>query len=117
MIIMYPSCLVITVLLQLFQANLAVSEKDWDKQSIGDRIANRLSDIEEGNSEEDNEPIGERIANKLDDENKSKDAKGDNSLEDRIANRLEELGISQDDISSLPVLSRFSISTLFNAGS
>ena len=112
MINMYLSCLIF-VLFQLFETNLAVNEKDLDIQSIGDRIANRLSDIEGGVSEEDNE----RIANNLDNENKRENAKGDNSIEDRIANRLEELGISQDDISSLPVLSRFLISTLFNAGS
>ena len=34
------------------------------------------------------------------------DAKEEEHIEERIAKRLEELGISRDDISSLPVVSR-----------
>ena len=90
----------------MFLTNLAVSENNLDTRPIGERFANELSNIEGGNSEESNAPIGEI---KLDNEKKREHAEEDTSqsIGDRIGKRLEELGISQDDISSLPVLSRF----------
>ena len=109
---MYLSCL-INLLLQLFLTNLAVSENNLDTRPIGERFANELSNIEGGNYEENNAPIGET---KLDNEKNREHTEEDNSqsIGDRIAKRLEELGISQDDISSLPVLSRFQSNLIFS---
>ena len=113
------------VLIQLSTANLAASEKDVSGcgsfESIGKAENTRchgkteVTDFCNGEQtvdEEEGGATGIRQNGRMDFENKQEigdalgDAKEEEHIEERIAKRLEELGISKDDISSLPVVSR-----------
>ena len=118
------SCLLI-VLIQLSTANPAESEKDISGcesfENIGKAENTRchgkteVTDFCNGEQtvdEEEGGATGIRQNGRMDFENKQAigdtlgGAKEEEHIEERIAKRLEELGISKDDISSLPVVSR-----------
>ena len=113
------------VLIQLSTTNPAASEKNISGcesfENIGKAENTRchgkteVTDFcngEQTADEEEGGATGIRQIGRKDCENKQEigdalgDAKEEEHIEERIAKRLEELGISRDDISSLPVVSR-----------
>ena len=113
---MYLCCLPI-LLLQLLSSNLAGTADDMNIYTLSDgdlgfntkedvKVENdRVTDGGDAEEEEDNkqERIGEGLNNIEGGHSEEEDEK---PIEERISKRLDELGISQDDISSLPVVAR-----------
>ena len=113
---MYLGCLPI-MLLQLLSSNLVETADDMNIYTLsgGDLGYNTKEDVKEendrvtdgGDAEEEEDDKRERIEEGLNNiEGRHSEEKKEKSIEERISKRLEELGISQDDISSLPVVSR-----------
>ena len=113
---MYLGCLPI-LLLQLLSSNLAETADDMNIYTLsdGDLGYDTKEDAKEendrvtdgGDAEEEEDDKRERIEEGLNNiERGHSEEKKEKSIEERISKRLEELGISQDDISSLPIVAR-----------